>query len=304
MATTIRMMPTIIDLPPPPPGRQGWPWTVATPPAAPVMANNQPWPRITIVTPSYQQAPYLEEAIRSVLLQGYPNLEYIVMDGGSRDGSVAIIQRYVPWLSYWQSQPDGGQSAALADGFARATGEILAWINSDDRLQPGALQRVGQFFANRPWLAFANGDVYFIDADSRVTARIFALPPNATFTALLGVHRWPQQGCFWRRSVYEQVGGVDRSLRFCMDRDLFIRLSAAGPSRRIPGPPLGDFRLHEEAKTATLHTVWQHEHALLRRRYRRPLGNYQYAGLRLLWWLWQKHASVRNRLYRAYGVEC
>lgn len=113
----IRLMPTITDLPPPPPGRHGWPWTVATPPAAPVMANNRPWPRITIVTPSYQQAQYLEEAIRSVLLQGYPNLEYIVMDGGSRDGSVEIIQRYAPWLSYWQSQPDGGQSAALADGF-------------------------------------------------------------------------------------------------------------------------------------------------------------------------------------------
>lgn len=148
----IRLMPTITDLPPPPPGRHGWPWTVATPPAAPVMANNRPWPRITIVTPSYQQAQYLEEAIRSVLLQGYPNLEYIVMDGGSRDGSVEIIQRYAPWLSYWQSQPDGGQSAALADGFARATGEILAWINSDDRLQPGALQRVGQFLQiDRGW---------------------------------------------------------------------------------------------------------------------------------------------------------
>jgi len=304
MSVVFRSLPTITDLPPPPPDRVGWPWTVATPPAAPTLPDGRPWPRITIVTPSYQQAAYLEEAMRSVLLQGYPNLEYIVMDGGSRDGSVEIIQRYAPWLSYWQSQPDGGQSAALADGFARATGEILAWINSDDRLQPGALQRVGRFFARRPWLAFANGDVNFIDANGRVTARIFALPPNATLTAQLGVHRWPQQGCFWRRSVYEKVGGIDRRLRFCMDRDLFIRLSSAGPSRRIPGPPLGDFRLHEEAKTATLQTVWQREHVLLQRRYAQPMDAYRYAGLRVVWWLWQKHASFRNRLYHAYGIEC
>ncbi|MGC8800602.1 glycosyltransferase family 2 protein [Chloroflexus sp.] len=304
MLTVTWTIPTITDLPPPPPDRQGWPWTIATPPAPALLDDGRPWPRITIVTPSYQQAQYLEEAIRSVLLQGYPNLEYIVMDGGSRDGSVAIIERYAPWLSYWQSQRDGGQSAALADGFARATGEILAWINSDDRLQPGALQRVGRFFAKRPGLAFASGDVNFIDADGRVTARIFALPPNGKLTAQLGVHRWPQQGCFWRRSVYEHVGGVDRSLRFCMDRDLFIRLSIAGPSRRIPGPPLGDFRLHEEAKTATLQAVWQREHALLRRRYGQSLAPHDYARLRILWWLWQKHASLRQRLYRHFGFEC
>ncbi len=284
--------------------RQGWPWTVATPPAPSLLPNGWPWPRITIVTPSYQQAHYLEEAIRSVLLQGYPNLEYIVMDGGSYDGSVEIIRRYEPWLTYWQSQPDGGQSAALADGFARATGEILAWINADDRLLPGALQRVGRFFADRPWLAFASGDVNFIDAQGQVIERIFALPPNPTLTAWLGVHRWPQQGCFWRRSVYERVGGVDRSLRFCMDRDLFIRLSAAGPSRRLPGPPLGDFRLHDDAKTATLLTIWRREHALLLRRYGRPLSAQQYAGLRVLWWLWKKHAGVRRRLYLSYGLEC
>ncbi len=304
MTTVMQTTPSISVLPPPSPERRGWPWTEETPPAPPLMPDGRPWPRITIVTPSYQQAQYLEEAIRSVLLQGYPNLEYIVMDGGSRDGSVEIIRRYAPWLSYWQSQPDGGQAAALADGFARATGEILAWINSDDRLQPGALQRVGRFFARRPWLAFASGDVNFIDANSQVISRIFALPPNPRLTTQLGVHRWPQQGCFWRRSVYERVGGVDRALRFCMDRDLFIRLSMAGPSRRLPGPPLGDFRLHEEAKTATWQTIWQREHALLQRRYRQPLTTRQYAGLRVLWWLWQKHASARNRLYRAYGVEC
>lgn len=291
------------ELPPPPPGRRGWPWTEASAPAPLTLPSRRPWPRITIVTPSYNQAEFLEEALRSVLLQGYPNLEYIVMDGGSGDGSAAIIERYAPWLSHWQSQHDGGQAAALAAGFARSSGAILAWINSDDRLQPGALQRVAHFFDLYPRVVFGSGDVNFIDVESRVTARVFALPPRRIFTARIGEHRWPQQGCFWRREAYERAGGVDASLRFCMDRDLFIRLTAQGPARRIPGPPLGDFREHEAAKSTVLLPVAAREAGAITRKYGGRVGHAQYTALRLGWWLWEKQSSVRRRVQRAYGWE-
>src|SRR5579862_8034570 len=132
----------LASLPPPPPGRTGWPWTVETSP--PVAANA--WPRITIVTPSYQQAAYVEETLRSVLLQNYPALEYIVIDGGSSDGSANLIERYASRLAYWHSQRDHGQADAINQGFDRATGEIVGWLNSDDFLLPGALFAVAQAF--------------------------------------------------------------------------------------------------------------------------------------------------------------
>ena len=107
-------------------------------------------PRISIVTPSYNQARFLEQSMRSILDQGYPNLEYIVMDGGSTDGSAEIIHRYAGWLAYWASEPDGGQADAIRHGFARATGEILAWVNSDDLLLPGSLGHVALQFCRHP----------------------------------------------------------------------------------------------------------------------------------------------------------
>jgi len=118
--------PTLSGLPPPPNDRVGWPWTEATPPAGETLPDGRPWPKISIVTPSYNQGQFIEETIRSVLLQGYPNLEYLIIDGGSTDGSVEIIRKYEPWLAYWVSERDGGQSEAINKGFRRATGEIVA----------------------------------------------------------------------------------------------------------------------------------------------------------------------------------
>ena len=112
---------TLAELPPPPPGKTGWPWTEESPRLADMMHDGQPWPRVSIVTPSYNQAEYIEETIRPVLLQGYPDLEYIVIDGGSTDGSVEIIRTYAPWLTYWVSEPDRGQTYAINKGWMRAT---------------------------------------------------------------------------------------------------------------------------------------------------------------------------------------
>lgn len=291
------------DLPPPAPGRIGWPWTKASAPPPPTMPDGRPWPRISIVTPSYNQADFLEETIRSVLLQGYPNLQYMVLDGGSSDGSAAIIRAYAPWLDYWRSERDGGQSAAIADGFARSDGEIIAWLNSDDRYEPGSLLRAAQFFASQPRTVFGNGDVYFIDAASAITRRLYAVPPNRFLTANLGKYVSLQPGCFWRRAAYEAAGGMDRALRFCMDRDLFIRLGDQGPCRRIPGPPLAAFRVHERAKSSTIRDVAQAESAILVARYGRAWISARRWLLNELWRLWYRPTGLRAKLNRRFGWE-
>jgi GT2 family glycosyltransferase len=267
------------------------------------MPSGVPWPRITIVTPSYNQAEFIEETIRSVLLQGYPDLEYIIMDGGSTDGSVDIINRYEPWLSDVRIGPDGGQAAGIGEGLRRATGEILAWLNSDDRYRPGAFQRVASFFANHPKVVFGNGDVNYIDADGHFVERIWATRPTHFVTANLGIHCWPQQGCFWRRWAYEQAGGIDTSLQFCMDRDLFLRLARIGPSRRIPGPPLADFRIHGQAKSSTILDIAKQESEALITKYGNPRIRSKERLLRILWWFWYQSVFVRRQLSRHFGWE-
>lgn len=267
------------------------------------MSDTLDWPKFTIVTPSYNQGQFLEETVRSVLLQGYPNLEYIVIDGGSTDDSLEIIKKYEPWLTHWVSEADEGQADAIGKGFQRATGEILAWINSDDFYEPNALIRIASFFAGHPDLVFVNGDVNLVGEESQFERRIFTMRPSVFFAANYGHHGWPQQGCFWRRSTYEEVGGIDPTLRFCMDKDLFIRLVSAGPGRRVPGPPLANFRFHEQAKSSTLKNVALDETAGIIKKY----GQQEWAShprvMAGLWWFYRKQAAIRMRLDRNFGIE-
>jgi len=295
--------PTVSELPPPIPGKTGWPWTEESPPLPEHTPSGPPWPRISIVTPSYNQGEFVEETIRSVLLQRYPDLEYIIMDGGSTDGSVEILRRYEPWISYLSIGPDSGQAAAIADGLGRATGEILAWLNSDDRYRPGALVRVASFFADHPKVVFGNGDVNFIDAEGHLVERIWAIRPTRFLTANLGVHCWPQQGCFWQRWAYQQAGGIDEGLQFCMDRDLFLRLAGIGPSRRIPGQPVTDFRIHDQAKSSTLLSVAEQESDALIAKYGDPRFRSNTWLLRRLWRLWCQPTITRRWLNQRYGWE-
>lgn len=135
--------PTLAELPPPPPGKNGWPWTEGSVQLTGSMPDGQDWPTISIVTPSYNQGIFLEEAIRSILLQGYPNLEYVIIDGKSTEGSVELIQKYEPWLSCWVSEPDSGQSAALNKGFNRCSGDFVTFLSNDDIYLEGTLADVG-----------------------------------------------------------------------------------------------------------------------------------------------------------------
>src|SRR5579872_1583448 len=158
--------PSLQELPPPPPGRIGWPWTEASAPLPATMPDGEAWPGISVITPSFNQARFVEGTLRSVLLQGYPNLEYSVLDGGSTDGSVDIIKKYAPWLKQWVSAPDGGQSAAINRGLQSSSGLFATWINSDDLLCRDALTthalRVG-LDANVAYI----GDCIYIDEASR-----------------------------------------------------------------------------------------------------------------------------------------
>jgi glycosyltransferase involved in cell wall biosynthesis len=235
-----------------------------------VRGRDDNWPRVTIVTPSFNQAPYLEQTILSVLNQNYLNLEYIVMDGGSTDGTVDIIRKYEKYLAYWSSNADGGQSAALAMGFSRATGEVLAWINSDDVYLPGVFYKIGQIMRMEPEADVCYGNMYVIDEKGKLVAerRVAQCPARLIYLGFryggFGVY---QPAACWRRGLYESVGGVNPSLTFCMDNDLFIRFALHSGRFRFIRAPLCGFRAHPASKTYTLQKRATAEFASLMERY-------------------------------------
>lgn len=209
--------------PDPPPGCHGWPWVKEPEAYPPFMPDETPWPRVTIVTPSLNQGIFLEETIRSVLLQGYPNLEYIIMDGGSTDQSVDIIQKYSPWLSSWFSEKDEGQSSAINKGFKRAGGNYIAWLNSDDVFLPNVIRKVVERFCADPQAGMVYGQVDVIN-DVGLKVGIFE-PVHYRFYDLLTMKIiLPQQAAFFRKSVLEAIGYLREDLHYAMDMEFFIRI--------------------------------------------------------------------------------
>ena len=204
-------------------------------------------PKVSIVTPSFNQAPFLEQTLRSVLEQDYPNLEYIVIDGGSTDGSLEIIHKYADQLAYWQSQPDQGQTDAINQGFARASGEILAWLNSDDLLLPGAVSAAVRALQAHPEAAMVYGDALLINAEGKTIGKFPAAQTDYRKLRRGYVHI-PQQASFFRADLWRQVAPLDVSFYFAMDYDLWVRLAALAPLVYVP-QLWAAFRLHGEAKS-------------------------------------------------------
>ncbi len=242
--------PALTDLPSPPAGRSGWPWTAPAAILPATLPDGSPWPRVSIVTPSFNQGPFIEETIRSVLLQGYPDLEYIVIDGGSTDGTVEILAKYEPWLAFWVSEPDRGQAHAINKGFRRATGEIVAWLNSDDLYLPEALRTAVEAMHARGADALY-GNCYFLSAAG--ARRTLIVPPPVTYETLLRFWRTPgstppQPAIFLRRRVLDEVGLLDETLRYTMDYELWLRVAARHQFSYLD-TALAGYRLHPASKT-------------------------------------------------------
>lgn len=219
-------------------------------------------PKITIVTPSFNQAEYLEECIDSILSQNYPNLEYIIMDGGSTDGSTEIIKKYEKYLAYWQSKPDGGQYSAINEGFRRSTGEIMTWLNSDDKLHPGALEKVAHIFTTKADVEWIMGRPNSINSDG-TQARVFDyLPLWSREKYLVKEYRNPyiqQEGTFWHRSLWEKSGGYLRTdLQMAADLELWTRFFRHTQLYTVDAL-LGAFRKQPNQKTANFLEVYHQE---------------------------------------------
>lgn len=225
---------------------------------------NQSIPKISLVTCSYQQARFLDAAMQSVFDQAYPNLEYIVMDGGSNDGSADIIARHANKLAYWVSEPDGGQTDALVKGFKRASGDICGWLCSDDLLLEGALESVANYFKSHPEVEAMYGDSIWIDADGR-PIRIKREMGFDRFVFLHDHNYIPQPSMFWRRSLYEEVGGLDTNFNLAMDSDLWDRFASRTRIAHLPHY-LSCMRFYPEQKTRRLRPRGREEDRLIRKR--------------------------------------
>jgi len=231
------------------------------------------YPRFSIVTPSFNQARFLERTILSVLNQGYPNLEYIIIDGGSTDGSVDIIKKYEPYLSYWVSEPDHGQANAINKGLRIATGEWVGFQNSDDLYLPGAFFSLARAIESNRDAEIVYGNIVHIDSDDNVYDVQMTGPAHRWLHVAQGI-QFHNQATIWRRSLLEKVGYLDEGLQFCMDFEYFGRL-IFGERVRLHHVDqfLGAFRAHPSAKSKTMLETAQREHSEVVRKFGRGYGS-------------------------------
>lgn len=233
--------------------------------APPKYNPRKPWPKISVVTPSYSQGRFIEETIRSVLMQGYPNLEYIVIDGGSKDETVEILEHYDDHITSWVSEPDKGQTNAINKGFQRATGDILAWLNSDDVYLPGTLKTVAEIFLREPATHVLTGMRKYYDADSNFKRNLIFWTPETDVLRRACVIT--QETTFWRRGVWAAIGELDESYDFAMDYEYWQRMLAHGYEFRFVPRYFGGFREYPEAKTSSMGQVRARDLARIYQRY-------------------------------------
>lgn len=245
--------PALLDLISPQDNKDGWPWGGECP-THDISSTSGECLKISIVIPSYNQGGYIEEAIRSVILQGYPALELIVVDGGSNDSSVEIIEKYSRFIDYWVSERDRGQADAINKGLQKCTGDIWAYLNSDDLLMPGSLAHVNDIFISLPKITWVSGAtlVFGQNIDKK---KIEANGPKSSLDVLAPWYRRDKYifpvsvSCFMRRSIFESIGLFDESLHYSMDIEYYTRAYFAGYRQHITERTLGSWRWHEESKT-------------------------------------------------------
>lgn len=245
--------PKLDELPPPPLGKTGWPWKEESRRLPDVQSNGDPWPRITVVTPSRNQGRFIEEAIRSVLLQGYPNLEYVVIDGASDDQSVEIINKYSHWLDHWSSEPDDGQSSAINRGLQMGSGLFATWINSDDMLCQNALANCTSRIVFSPDVVYVGMCKYSDDDGNILSTHQGQVHCFEDLVRLRTV--WRSGGCIvqpetlFPRELVLSVGGVNTTLPYSMDYELWGKLFLAGAKFEYVPIPIGISRRHVGQKS-------------------------------------------------------
>jgi len=220
-----------------------------------VLKKDPSFPKISIVTTSYNQGEFIGRTILGVLNQNYPNLEYIIIDGGSNDNSIEIIKKYEKFLSYWVSESDNGQSSALKKGSDKSTGDIMAFLNSDDTYCPGVLNKIADLFKRNPEVDVIYGAINLVDSYDNILVRRDMSGSRFDFSILLFDSSLPQPAVFWRRDIYLKSGGIDSSFLFSMDKDLWVRFSLSGAKFLRVNEVLANFRLHGSNKTLTINDI-------------------------------------------------
>jgi glycosyltransferase involved in cell wall biosynthesis len=248
------------QLPAPPKSKIGWPWTEESKTPPPLKPDGCSWPRISIVTPSFNQDQFIEETIRSVILQNYPSLEYIIIDGGSSDSSLEIIKKYEPWVTYWTSEPDNGQSHAINKGFIKCTGEMVNWICSDDLLCKDALYNIAAVLSiNMNSLILGNG--FRIDRKSVVLNEVRASDIK-NFSELIDIKNFwrkhdsiMQQSAFYPLNEIKNIGYLNEANHFTMDYELWGKLLINDITVLRSNIYIGMFRWYEGQKTSNFNIV-------------------------------------------------
>jgi glycosyltransferase involved in cell wall biosynthesis len=223
-------------------------------------------PKISVVVPSFNQAKYLELTLRSILDQNYPDLELIVIDGGSKDKSPEIIRKYAQYIKFWCSEPDGGQTQGIIKGFSHATGDILCFLNSDDLFEPGVLHEVGEYFSQHSDADAVYGDALWIDADGNALRQQKEIPFNR-FIWLNTYNYIPGMSMFWRRTIYDRAGGLSPAFQLAFDADLWARFSDVGGKIKHVARQWSKMRFYPEQKNRNLRAQSDHEDLLIRSRY-------------------------------------
>jgi glycosyltransferase involved in cell wall biosynthesis len=239
--------PDITELPLPNTAKCGWPWTIGRGSLPSKLVDSQEWPTVSIIIPSFQQGRFIEETIRSILLQGYPRIEIIVIDGGSKDNTIDVLRKYSKWISYWVSEPDNGQSDALNKGLLRATGDVLGWQNSDDIYLPNAfINLIGPLIGEEKY-SLSFGNLFMIDEFGNYIREQKYTKFSKKCLIFEGLNI-SNQSAIWRKSLQEEVGFFEKNLTYEMDLDFFLRAAEVGNFKFI-NKTTACMRIHQDAKT-------------------------------------------------------